>query len=70
MTKNRKSGQLLETPQLDFKVAKITDKPADNTELETEIECPLCQNIMNLYSISESPYYSCDYCNFCLYTKW
>ena len=70
MTKKRRSGQQLEKPQFDFKVTETIHEETDNSELETEIECPSCQNIMALYSVSESPYYSCDDCNFCLYTKW
>ena len=66
MTKKRKGGQLLEKPQFDFKVAEITHETADNNELETEIECPLCQSIMT-FSAYDSPYYGCDECNFCLY---
>jgi hypothetical protein len=66
MTKKRKGGQLLEKPQFDFKVAEITHEPADNNELETEIECPICQSIMT-FSAYDSPYYGCDECNFCLY---
>ncbi len=67
MSKKR-SGQQLEKPQLDFKVAEKTHEPADNNELEMAIECPLCQSIMSLYSVYNSPYYGCDDCNFCLYT--
>ena len=70
MTKKRRSGPQLEKPQFDFKVTETIHEETDNIELETEIECPSCQNIMVLYSVSESPYYSCDDCNFCLYTKW
>ena len=66
MTKKRRSGQQLEKPQFDFKVAEITHEPIDNNELETKIECPSCQNIMTL-SDYDSPYYGCDECNFCLY---
>jgi hypothetical protein len=65
MTKKR-SGQQLEMSQFDFKVAEITHEPTDNNELETEIECPSCQNIMTLTAY-DSPYYSCNDCNFCLY---
>lgn len=67
MTKKRKSGQLLEKPQFDFKVVEITHEEADNNELENEIECPSCQNIMTLSSMYDSPFYGCDECNFCLY---
>ena len=70
MTKKRTSNMQLEPLQLAFKVTERTDILVDNNELDTEIECPSCQNIMDLYSVSESPYYSCDDCNFCLYTKW
>ena len=68
MTKKRRSGQQLEKPQFDFKVTETIHEETDNSELETEIECPSCQNTMDLYSVSESPYYRCDDCNFCLYT--
>ena len=70
MTKKRRSGQQLEKPRFDFKVTETIHEETDNSELETEIECPSCQNAMDLYSVSESPYYSCDDCNFCLYSKW
>ncbi len=65
MTKKRRSSLQLEQPQFIFKVAEVPEKPTDNNELDTEIECPLCN--MNLYYISESPYYGCGDCNFCLY---
>ena len=67
MTKKR-SGQQLEKPQFDFKVTETIHEETNNSELETEIECPSCQNTMELYSVSESPYYNCDHCKFCLYT--
>jgi hypothetical protein len=54
MTKKRRSGQLLEKPQFDFKVTETIHEETDNSELETEIECPSCQNTMELYSVSES----------------
>jgi hypothetical protein len=67
MTKKRRSGQQLEKPQFDFKVAERIHEPTDNSELETEIECPSCQSIMTLNSVYDSPYYGCNDCNFCLY---
>jgi predicted nucleic acid-binding Zn ribbon protein len=67
MTKKRRSGQQLERPQFDFKVTEVSHEPADNCELETEIECPSCQSIMALNSVYDSPYYGCDDCQFCLY---
>ena len=70
MTKKRTSNMQLEPLQLAFKVTERTDIRVDNNALDIEIECPSCQNTMDLYSVSESPYYSCDDCNFCLYTKW
>jgi transposase-like protein len=70
MTKKRTSNMQLESLQLTFRVIERADFLADNNALDTEIECPSCQNTMDLYSVSESPYYSCDDCNFCLYTKW
>ena len=47
MTKKR-SGQQLEKPQFDFKVTETIHEETDNNELETEIECPSCQNTMEL----------------------
>ena len=62
MTKKRRSGQQLEKPQFDFKVSETIHEETDNSELETEIECPSCQNIMTLSSVYDSPYYGCDDC--------
>ncbi|MGA8565133.1 MAG: hypothetical protein WB587_10320 [Nitrososphaeraceae archaeon] len=70
MTKKRTSNMQLEPLQLAFKVTERADILVDNNELDIEIACPSCQNTMALYSVSELPYYSCDKCNFCLYTKW
>ena len=64
--KEAKNGQQLEKPQFDFKVSETIHEETDNSELETEIECPSCQSIMT-FSAYDSPYYSCDECNFCLY---
>jgi hypothetical protein len=66
MTKKRRSGQQLEKPQFDFKVTETIHEETDNSELETEIECPSCQSIMT-FSAYDSLYYSCEECNFCLY---
>ena len=66
MTKKRRSGQQLEKPQFDFKVSETIHEETDNSDLDTEIECPSCQNIMTL-SAYDSLYYTCDECNFCLY---
>ncbi len=70
MTKKSTSSMQLEPLQLTFKDAERADVLVDNNALDTEIECPSCQSTMDLYSVSESPYYSCDDCKFCLYTKW
>ena len=43
MTKKRGSGQQLEKPQFDFKVTETTHEETDNSELDTEIECPSCE---------------------------
>ena len=48
MTKKRRNGQQLEKPQFDFKVSETIHEETDNSELETEIECPSCQSIMTL----------------------
>jgi hypothetical protein len=49
--------------------AERADVLGDKNALDTEIECPSCQNTIGLYSVSKSPYYGCDDCKFCLYTK-
>lgn len=41
-------------------VAEIVRELTDNSELESEIECPSCHSFMTLSSIYDSPYYSCD----------
>jgi hypothetical protein len=70
MTKKRTNIMQLEPLQLTCKVTERADVLVDNNPLDTEIEYPSCQNTMDLYSVSESSYYSCDDCNCCLYTKW
>jgi ssDNA-binding Zn-finger/Zn-ribbon topoisomerase 1 len=67
MTKKRRSAQQLEKPQFDFKVSETIHEETDNNDLDTEIECPSCQNLMTLNSAYDSRYYGCDDCNFCLY---
>ena len=67
LTKKRRSGQQLAKPQFNFKVSETVHEETDYSELETEIECPSCQNIMTLGAY-DSPYYSCNDCNMCLYT--
>ena len=57
MTKKRRNGQQLEKPLFDFKVSETIHEETDNSELETEIACPSCQNIMSL-SAYDSLYYS------------
>ena len=39
-----------------------------NTDIEHEIECPRCYDIMVLLSDFDSLYYSCEECGFILYT--
>jgi predicted nucleic acid-binding Zn ribbon protein len=50
---------LLET---DNKQISITDN------LENEIECPRCHEMMTLYSEFDLLYYKCEECNLPLYT--
>ena len=38
------------------------------TDMEREIECPRCYDIMTLRSDFDSLFYSCDKCGFILYT--
>lgn len=36
--------------------------------LENEIECPRCHDSMILFSEFDNLYYSCESCDFCLFT--
>jgi uncharacterized protein (DUF983 family) len=40
-----------------------------STELQFEIECPRCSEMMALCSSFDSLYYFCEACNFHLYTQ-
>ena len=64
MSKKCTSNMQLEPLQLTVKEAERADVLVDNNALDTEIECPSCQSTMDLYSVCESPYYSCDECKF------
>ena len=66
MAKKRRNGQQLAKPEFEFKVTETIHEETDSSELETEIECPLCQSIMS-FGAHDSLYYSCNECNFCLY---
>ena len=43
------------------------DKKNDNLEVEQEIECPRCHDIMTLSSQFDSLCYHCEECDFPLY---
>jgi len=45
----------------------LVEQSYDKIELEHEIECPRCHDIMTLYSGFDSLYYSCGECGFTLY---
>jgi rubredoxin len=51
------------------KNGKKQHKIIASTELQFEIECPRCFEIMALYSSFDSLYYFCEECNFHLYTN-
>ena len=44
------------------------DKHEINIDIEHEIECPRCYDVMTLLSDYDSLYYSCEDCGFILYT--
>jgi hypothetical protein len=44
------------------------EKAEQVTSIENEIECPRCHDSMNLCSDFDRLFYSCDGCDFCLYT--
>jgi len=48
---------------------KESHKNDIKTELQFEIECPRCYDIMELYSSFDSLYYFCELCDFYLYTQ-
>lgn len=50
------------------KVHQNSKIKAENLKIEHEIECPRCNDMMTLSSDFDQFYYSCEACNFCLYT--
>jgi len=50
------------------KVHQNTKIKTQNLKIEHEIECPRCNDIMTLSSDFDQLYYSCEACNFSLYT--
>jgi hypothetical protein len=47
---------------------EIIHKKQIGEDIENEIECPRCYDIMTLCSDFNNLYYLCDSCDFCLYT--
>jgi len=57
----------LHVPVLETLGDPITDEQEQVlSELDNEIECPLCHGIMNLYSKFDELLYSCESCSFLL----
>jgi hypothetical protein len=48
------------------KVSQLEQSELPMSELDTEIECPLCNDIMELCSSFDKLMYSCEGCNFLL----
>lgn len=44
------------------------EKKEQVVSIENEIECPRCHDAMTLCSDFDRLFYSCDGCDFCLYT--
>jgi hypothetical protein len=74
MAKNRSRSKLLtqvqgeEISQPSESITQIEEeKNNNNLEVEHEIECPLCHDIMTLQSEFERLGYACEECDFLLY---
>jgi len=65
-TRLKRNGQILESESL-IKNGSIQQKPVREV-IENEIECPRCYDMMTLCSDFDNLYYSCDGCDFRLYT--
>lgn len=65
-TKLERNGQML-VSESQIKNEVIQQKPV-REDIENEIECPRCYDMMTLCSDFDNLYYLCDSCEFCLYT--
>lgn len=54
---------LIEKPEV-----QKEEKREEVVSIENEIECPRCHDSMTLCSDFDRLFYSCDGCDFCLYT--
>lgn len=68
-----RSKLLTEVPELDQRPEYIIqtkeEKNNDNLEIEQEIECPRCHDIMTLCSEFERICFLCEECNLPLYVN-
>ena len=65
-TKLERNGQML-VSESQIKNEVIQQKPV-REDIENEIECPRCYDMMTLCSDFDNLYYLCEGCEFCLYT--
>ena len=74
MAKHSRTKLVSPKPKSKDAVLEILGEPGTNeeeqepalSELDNEIECPLCHEIMELYSKFDELLYSCQSCNFLL----
>ena len=65
-TKLERNGQML-VSESQIRNEVIQEKPV-REDIENEIECPRCYDMMTLCSDFDNLYYLCENCEFCLYT--
>ena len=65
-TKLDRNGQML-VSESQIRNEVIQEKPV-REDIENEIECPRCYDMMTLCSDFDNLYYLCENCEFCLYT--
>ncbi len=53
---------------LEVDSAAVKEEEQRVVSIENEIECPRCHDSMTLYSDFDRLFYTCDSCDFCLYT--
>lgn len=53
---------------VETKLEELEVKEKESVALEQDIECPRCHDSMTLCSDFDSLYYTCEECDFTLYT--
>ena len=69
MVKNNGLAQVNTSAGLQYRMGNVEQNTHNTkTELEFEIECPRCYDIMTLCSDFDGLYYFCEDCGFLLHT--